>query len=160
MKCIFSPLLSPSSAVFKRKGSLLALAGGLCLEKFSRLLFSPGDCRPYNSQLHPDACPDLRCVFGTVSWFATPGPPPWELPVTSTKTPDASWERIMLLAPALVHKEFIAYFAYLYSLVMRTVQNACLKSVQNLSFSADTRQILQKGLKDFPSALYISSLHF
>lgn len=124
-----------------------------CPEKFRRLQFLPGDSRSHNVQLHTDAWPDLCCIFGT----ATLGHPRWELAVTSDKTPDTAWEHTMLLAPPLVHKQFIAYFAYLYSLVMRTEQNTCLKLTWSPSLSG---QILQKLLKDFPSALHMASLHF
>lgn len=131
-----------------------------CLEKFRGLQFLPRERCSHNLQLHADMWPDSCCILGTVSRFATMGLFPWQLPVKRNKTPDAAWEQTMLLAPALVHKQFIACFAYLCSLVMRTVQNACLKSVQSLSLSVDTGWILRIVLNDFPSALHMPSLHF
>lgn len=161
MKWVFFFLLSPVLLLLFSNGKIHSWRWQAdCLEIFRRCQFLRGDSRSYNLQLHTDAWPGLCCIFGTASRFVTLGPPLQELPITSNKTPDAAWEHIMLLAPVLVHKHFIAYFAYLYRLVRRTVRNTCLKSMRSLSLSADTGPILQKVLKDFPSALHMLSLHF
>lgn len=123
-----------------------------CLEKF-RLQFLPGDSLSHSLQLHTNVWPD----FVTASWF-----PIWELPITSSKSRDAAWAHIVLFAPALIHKHFMAFFffAYLYSLVMRTVQNTCLKLTWSLSLSAGTGWVLQEVLKDFSPALRYAQLTF
>lgn len=98
-----------------------------CQEKLGRFLLLSGACHSRSLQLCADVWPWITLHLGSVSQFITLGCPSWELPVTSHKTPDTAWEHSMLPAPALVHKPFIAYFAYLYGLMMKPVQNTYLK---------------------------------
>lgn len=146
----------PPSALFKQKDSFLALADRLPGEVQTSVLTRR---QPLTQLAVPYKCVTWLCHCILVSHLGVS-------PLGNFSS--QAINLVMQLGntpcslPQLwsINTLWLFFFAYLYSLVMRTVQNTCLKLTWSLSLSAGMGRVLQEVLKDFSSALQYAQLTF